>query len=139
MHIESGCCAIPLSPLIQPCDSDMVQFIKTPHTARGSAAVFTYDLQRKDTDKPTEKIAVMFSVSYDFNLYSNKYAVGIVEMSKKCDYDLYSEMYSGTDEAFMRGKASGPYLIYKGKQVTIMAAMSDTYQPVIKLQVSELE
>ncbi|CAK6980309.1 DELTA-stichotoxin-Hmg2b-like [Scomber scombrus] len=135
MFIDSGGCAIPLLPFIRPSKSDVAQFVKTPNTARGSVGVFTYDLQKTDADKPTEKIAVMFSVPYDFDVYSNLYAVGIFETGRECNYDLYYEMYNNTDSSFVRGKAKDPGLIYKGDHVTVMATMSDSYQPVIKLQI----
>ncbi|KAM7372617.1 hypothetical protein PAMP_009772 [Pampus punctatissimus] len=137
MYIESGGCTVPLSPFIASSKSDIAQFSKTPYTACGSVGVFTYDLL-KDTDQPTQKIAVMFSVPYDFNLYSNWYAVGIFDESKQCDYELYSEMYKGAEKSFKRGKASDPCLIYEDDRFTIMATMSDTYQPVIKLHVTEI-
>ncbi|KAM7386082.1 hypothetical protein PAMA_008958 [Pampus argenteus] len=137
MYIESGGCTVPLSPFIASSKSDIAQFSKTPYTACGSVGVFTYDLLRKDTVQPTQKVAVMFSVPYDFNMYSNLYAVGIFDESKQCDYDLYYQMYNGEQESFIRGKASEPCLIYNEGAFTIMATMSDAYLPVIKLQVTE--
>ncbi|KAM7372618.1 hypothetical protein PAMP_009773 [Pampus punctatissimus] len=137
MYIESGGCTVPLSPFIAPSKSNIAQFSKTPHTACGSVGVFTYDLL-KDTDQPTQKIAVMFSVPYDFNMYSNWYAVGIFDESKQCDYDLYNDMYYNTEQSFVRRKASDPSLTYEDDPFTIMATMSDAYQPVIKLHVTEI-
>ncbi|XP_026234427.1 bryoporin-like [Anabas testudineus] len=138
MFIESGSCAIPLSPFIAPLKSDIFQFSKTPNTACGSVGVFTYDLLPKASKQECkEKIAVMFSVPYDFTEYCNWYAVGVFDEKRQCDYNLYHEMYYNTDKAFIRGKARDPCLIYQGDNVTIMAAMSDAYQPVMKVQVSE--
>ncbi|XP_062295101.1 DELTA-sagatoxin-Srs1a-like [Scomber scombrus] len=137
MHIVSGTCAIPLLPLIGSTKSGKAQFVKTPHTACGSVGVFTYDLQKTDADQSTEKIAVMFSVPYDFNMYSNWYAVGIFDKSKECNHDLYYEMYNNTHQSFARGKAKDSCLTHKGDHVTVMATMSDSYQPIIKLQVKE--
>ena len=135
MYIESGSCAIPLSPFIAPSKCDVVEFSKTPNTACGSVGVLTYDLLEEDTDQPTEKIAVMFSVPYDFNMYSNWYAVGIFEKSKECDHDLFNDMYYNTSPSFVRGKANSPALIQEGDRVKVMATMSDSYQPVMKVQV----
>uniref|UniRef100_A0A3Q1IW98 Uncharacterized protein n=1 Tax=Anabas testudineus TaxID=64144 RepID=A0A3Q1IW98_ANATE len=136
--IESGGCATPLSPLIAPSQSDTFLFSKTPHTARGSVGVFTYDLLPNASEQECkEKIAVMFSVPYDFNLYYNWYAVGVFDEKRQCDHNLYREMYYNTNKTFIRGKARDPSLIYQGDNVTIIAAMSDTYQPVIKVQVTE--
>lgn len=134
---SSGSCATPLPPTVAPLKSGNAVFQKTPHTARGAVGVFTYDLLNMGRNQTAEKIAVMFSVPYDFNVHSNWYAVGVFNKSKQCDSDLYCEMYNKKDITFVRGKASGGVLTFEGKQVTIMATMSDAYQPVMKVQVMQ--
>ncbi|XP_075998760.1 DELTA-sagatoxin-Srs1a-like [Genypterus blacodes] len=136
VFFESGGCGVPLSPWVSSSSSSLAQFAKTPNTACGSVGVFTYDLLNKTTKATTEKMAVMFSVPYDFIEYSNLYAVGVFNSGTECDLDLYNEMYYKSNSSFIRGKACDPYLTYEGNQVTIMAAMSDCYQPVIKVQVN---
>ncbi|KAL3065176.1 hypothetical protein OYC64_015371 [Pagothenia borchgrevinki] len=137
-YTSSGSCATPLPPTVAPLKSGNAVFKKTPHAATGTVGVFTYDLLNNRTNRTAEKIAVMFSVPYDFNLYSNWYAVGVFNKSKECDYDLYCEMYYNTDITFVRGKASGNnVLTCNGKQVTIMATMSDGFQTVMKVRVKQ--
>ncbi|XP_075998794.1 uncharacterized protein LOC142992313 [Genypterus blacodes] len=136
-YIVSGRCSIPLSQTIQFSESASALFIKTPNTACGSVGVFTYDLVRNDTKRSHGKMAVMFSVPYDFNMHSNWYAVGIFYTTKSCDYDLYHQMYEGRERSFSRATAKGPSLQYNCKHVTIRANMSDTYQPVMKVEVAE--
>ncbi|XP_030592682.1 DELTA-stichotoxin-Hcr4b-like [Archocentrus centrarchus] len=126
----------PLPLVIDPSSTGSALFMKTPNTACGAVGVFTYDLRNKSTVESTEKLAVMFSVPYDFNLYSNWCAVGIFDKSKECNYDLYYQMYNKTDKAFTRGKA-GPGLNYKKDQITIMALMTDSYEPVIEVEVRD--
>ncbi|XP_071369372.1 uncharacterized protein [Centroberyx affinis] len=140
MFINRGRCSVPLSPTVDPSTSESALFTKTPHTARGSVGVFTYDLLNNRTKQATKKMAVMFNVPYDFNLYSNCYAVGIFDMSKKCDYNLYHDMHKKKVNGFVRGDPKADCsLTHKSHGVTIRASMSDAYQPVMKVQVSDKE
>ncbi|XP_040917647.1 DELTA-sagatoxin-Srs1a-like [Toxotes jaculatrix] len=135
VHTVSGSCEKPLPPTLGPSESGSALFIKTPHTACGSVGVFTYDLLSESTRQYRGRVAVMFSVPYDFNLYSNWYAVGVFGLDMHCDKHLYEMMYYNAERGFVRGKAKGPSLTHKGNDVTIRATMSDSYQPVIKVQV----
>uniref|UniRef100_A0A672FH97 Uncharacterized protein n=1 Tax=Salarias fasciatus TaxID=181472 RepID=A0A672FH97_SALFA len=136
-YVYSGSCASPFPPTVPSNALGSALFIKTPHTACGSVGVVTYDLLHDDDDQPSEKIAVMFSNPYDFNLFSNWYAVGIFDKSKQCDYDLYSEMYYGSSESFIRGQAGGEVLSHTGQRVSILATMSDANQPIVKVVLRE--
>uniref|UniRef100_A0A668S351 Uncharacterized protein n=1 Tax=Oreochromis aureus TaxID=47969 RepID=A0A668S351_OREAU len=133
MHIVSGSCSSPLPPTLSPYENGNALFTKKPHTACGSVTVFTYDLQHVSTLQFNGRVAVMFSVPYDFNFYSNWYAVGVFDMDKACDQHLYDEMYNKSEQKFVRGKAKGPSLTYRGAYITVRATMSDTYQPILKV------
>ncbi|XP_070836717.1 DELTA-thalatoxin-Avl1a-like [Chaetodon trifascialis] len=137
MYTSSGRCTIPLPVKIESSCTGNALFTKTPYTARGSVGIFTYDLRSNSTNAATEQIAVMFKVPFDLNLKSNVYAVGVFDISKECIRDIYCEMSKTEDTTFVRGKAKGPVLTHKGQNITIMAAMSNCYEPVIKVQVSE--
>lgn len=82
-------------------------------------------------------MAVMFSVPYDFNLYSNWYGVGVLGLDAQCGKPLFEQMYNQVERGFVRGKAKGPSLTHKGTNVTVRATMSDSYQPIMKIQVSD--
>lgn len=56
-------------------------------------------------------------------------------MCKLCDEDLYRETCYGNQTGFVRGKAKGPGLSHRAGHVTIRATMSDSYQPVLKVEV----
>ncbi|XP_028990723.1 uncharacterized protein LOC114846102 [Betta splendens] len=137
VYTVSGFCEKPLAPTLSPSESGSSLFIKTPHSARGSVGVFTYDLQNTTTKTFGGRIAVMFSVPYDYNLYSNWYGVGVFGLDRQCGQLLFDQMYNDTETSFVRGKAKMPSLTYKGSNVIIRATMSDSYQPVMKVQVCD--
>uniref|UniRef100_A0A146TB79 DELTA-sagatoxin-Srs1a n=1 Tax=Fundulus heteroclitus TaxID=8078 RepID=A0A146TB79_FUNHE len=137
VHLISGNCESPLPPTLRPTETGTALFVKTPDTACGSVAVFTYNILQESNRYIFRRMAVMFSVPYDFNIYSNWYAVGVFNKDKLCDEDLYKEMYYGEEHSFVRGKASGPSLTYKAGFDTIRVSMSDSYQPVLKVDLSD--
>ncbi|KAK5893139.1 hypothetical protein CgunFtcFv8_006038 [Champsocephalus gunnari] len=143
-HLPTQGCTLIMDPvlhlfnrLLSPGATGSALFRKTPNTATGSVGVVTYDLMNTDTNLTAEKIAVMFSAPYNYGLYSNLYAVGVFDESTKCDYAFYHQMYYDEPTTFSRQDADGSWLTYKGGNITIQATMSNSYQPVIKVQVSQ--
>ncbi|XP_071387936.1 DELTA-thalatoxin-Avl1a-like isoform X2 [Centroberyx affinis] len=133
---RSGSCTKPLPLTVGPSKSESAVFSKSPFRLTGAVGVITYDLLNNQTNEVAEKLAVMFSVPFDFNLYSNCYAVGIFDMSKDCDEKLFHEMYKNEQRSFIRGEAKGPYLTYRSHDINITATMTDTSKPVMKVQLS---
>ena len=132
----SGGCTIPLESVIKPGANESSLFAKTPCLLRGVVGVFTYDLSLYGT-LTSDKMAVMFSVPFNFSVYENWFAVGVFNRKKKCDYDLYYEMYYNNESSFVRGKAKDGALTYAHGKVVIKAWMSDTYTPLLKVIVSD--
>lgn len=137
MYIKSGQCGAPLTPCIKSTGNGEALFVKTPKTASGSVGIFTYDLFDISTKNSSKKMAVLFKVPFNRTGKSNMYAVGIFDISKDCDSDLFDDMSRNQTSTFVRGDAKGPSLTYQGQNVTISATMSDSYQSVLKLQVSD--
>uniref|UniRef100_A0A3B5AIW2 Uncharacterized protein n=1 Tax=Stegastes partitus TaxID=144197 RepID=A0A3B5AIW2_9TELE len=106
-------------------------FKKTAHRATGAVGVFTYELDADCADKDVRKVAVMFSVPFDFNFYENWFAVGVFDKLRNCDHHLYEEMYYYTQSRFVRGSANGERLTHSDDDVNISATMTDTYQPTL--------
>uniref|UniRef100_A0A672FHC0 Uncharacterized protein n=1 Tax=Salarias fasciatus TaxID=181472 RepID=A0A672FHC0_SALFA len=136
-YTKSGRCAEPFPPTIPSNALESALFKKTPHAARGSAGVVTYDLLHNKSKRISEKIAIMFSNPYDLNLRSNVFAVGIFDKWKECNRSLHDEMEGTCSPYFVRSEASGGALNFEGKAVTIRATMSDGHQTVMKVEVSE--
>ncbi|KAM4536204.1 DELTA-sagatoxin-Srs1a-like isoform 1-T2 [Fundulus diaphanus] len=137
VQLIKGNCATPLTPDLSPNESGTALFKKTRDTACGSVGVFTYTIVNKSTNQDNSRLAVMFSVPYNFNFYSNLYAVGEFSEYKQCDKNLYHEMYYDSNDNLVRGHAKGPSLTHKGSHVTIRASMSDSYQPVLKVDICD--
>lgn len=137
VHLVSGFSETPLPPTLTSSETGSAVFVKSSHAACGSVGVFTYDLVHESKNQNLGKLAVMFSVPYDFNLYSNWYGVGMFDSEKLCDKKLFDEMYKGGGIQSVRGKAKGPSLTFKGDHVTIRATMSDSYKPILKVDVCD--
>ncbi|KAM3597486.1 uncharacterized protein V6R79_005215 [Siganus canaliculatus] len=123
VHVVSGTCEEPLTPLFRPSESGSALFKKTPHTACGSVGVLTYDLQTECGQLMEEKMAVMFSNPYDFNLHSNWFAVGFFDMSRDCNSSLFDEMYN----KFLDSIPSSSHL-------KLLGIMSTSYQCIVYLK-----
>uniref|UniRef100_A0A3B5R3K3 Uncharacterized protein n=1 Tax=Xiphophorus maculatus TaxID=8083 RepID=A0A3B5R3K3_XIPMA len=130
-----GAYADPLSPRIKPSSSGAAVVSKTLYTGRGFSGVFTYDLLDSSTRQPSERLAVFFKVPYDLNIRKNEYAVGLLDVARECDENLYKHM--ATDLTVVRGQAKGPSLTFTGKDVTIRATMSENHAPVIKVDLDD--
>ncbi|XP_056147323.1 uncharacterized protein LOC130122435 [Lampris incognitus] len=134
---ESGNCEVPLPPMVGPYSSVSAFFNKTTASATGTVGVFTYDLFNPDLNDYSHVMAVMFSVPYDRNLYSNWFAVGIFDRGDECDYNLYDIMYNGSENNFVRAKADGSSIGYEGDYVVVRASMSDSGEAVLRVDVND--
>jgi len=138
LFMESGCCEVPLPPMINPRSEANAVFNKTTGAATGAVGVLTYNLFNYNANDYSHVLAVMFSVPYDRNLYSNWYAVGIFHRGTECDQDLYEAMYNGSEERFARAKADGSSVSYRGDMVVVSATMSDSGEAVVRVDLNDL-
>lgn len=136
MFIKSGQCSNPLPALIKPAASATALFSKSAYRAQGSIGTFTYDLC--DASKNAlMKVAVMFKVPFNNDKkHPIMYGVGLFDVNKPCDCDLYETMAKSTG-TFVSGRARGPTLTYTSQNITIMASMSNCYTPVVKVHVTD--
>lgn len=124
--------------MVGPCSAGSAFFNKSTGAATGAVGVFTYDLFNPEFNDYSHVLAVMFSVPYDRNLYSNWFAVGIFARGNNCDYDLYDIMYNGSENNFVRAKADGSSITYEGDYAIVSASMSDSGEAVLRVDVSDV-
>ncbi|KAJ3610406.1 hypothetical protein NHX12_022498 [Muraenolepis orangiensis] len=138
VFMESGYCEVPPPPAIGPCSAGSAFFNKTSGAATGAVGVLTYDLFNYQQGGYSQAVAVMFSVPYDHNLYSNWCAVGVFEGGAPCDHDLYDAMYNGPESRFARAKGDGSGVMYRGDYLAVGATMSDSGEAVVRVDLSDL-
>lgn len=115
--------------------SGVCSFVKDEDCPTGAVGVLTYDLFHAHITSCSERLAVMFSVPYDYNLYENRLAVGVFEQSRACDEKLYELMYDGQAcSNFVRSEKSGSGLEYVALNVDLRATMSSIGKAIIKME-----
>lgn len=116
----------------------MCNFSKIGGGATGAVGVLTYDVAKSGDKHYKEKIAIMFSVPFDYNFFKNWAAVGIYDKDKETDEKLYKEMYNSKEkDNFNRKEADGCNIIFKGKTLDIMCTMSPLGRAIMKVEVWE--
>lgn len=133
--MSSGFSFHPPQPTVRTSKTEVCSFTKDDHTATGAVGILTYDLFHMKNRMCTERIAILFSVPFDRNLYKNRLGVGLFESERACDKHLYEHMYEGKDfTQFTRMDAGGSGLVHKGAYVDLRATMSNTGQAIMKLE-----
>lgn len=133
--MNSGFSKYPPQPTVHNAEPVVCSFIKNNNTATGAVGLLTYDLFHKTTMVCNQRLAIMFSVPYDRNLYSNQLAVGLFNQSRACDNTLYEEMYDGkTQESFKRSDGNGSCLTHRDGHVSLRATMSSIGRAIVKVE-----
>lgn len=136
VYLDSGNCHSPPQPTVRPLKTEVCNFSKTSAKATGAVGVLTYDLFERQSNKANERLAIMFSVPFDNNMYKNWFAIGIYNTSKDVNESLYKEMYYNKElVGFVRQESSGCGLSFEGKQLDIKATMSPLGRSIMKVEV----
>ncbi|KAG7237367.1 hypothetical protein CRUP_030067, partial [Coryphaenoides rupestris] len=121
----SGFSYHPPQPTVRTGKTEVCSFDKDDHTATGAVGLLTYDLFHMQSRACTERLAVVFSVPFDHNIYKNKVVLGVYENARACDKKLYELMYGGKDlSACVGSDADGSGLVHKAATVDVRATMS---------------
>ncbi|CAB1459715.1 unnamed protein product [Pleuronectes platessa] len=131
----SGLVQSPPEPTVCPLKTELCNFTKTSGKASGAVGVLTYDLFEKYQSTPREKVAIMFSVPYDYGKYKNWVAVGIFPHGKEVNEALFNEMYYNKEDGFKRMEGTGSGLTFEGPSLDIKATMSPIGEAIMKVEV----
>lgn len=132
--MNSGFCQNPPQPTVHSVEPVVCAFTKDDNTATGAVGLLTYDLFHKTSRVCSKRMAIMFSVPYDRNLYKNKLAIGVIDESQACDKHLYEQMYDEKNQSFKRSDGSGSCLEYK-EHVCLKATMSSIGKAIVKVEI----
>ncbi|XP_068192896.1 bryoporin-like [Antennarius striatus] len=138
VYMSSGFSQHPPQPTVRSNTTEVCTFTKDDNTATGAVGLLTYDLHHVQRRQTIERLAIMFSVPFDRNLYENRLAVGVFDDSHACDKTLYNQMYDGKDTSkFTRSEngKSGTGLLYKSSYVDVRATMSSIGKAIVKVEV----
>ncbi|CAL8367447.1 unnamed protein product [Gadus morhua 'NCC'] len=144
LYIERGRCSVPLALNLGPKSSKMATFVKTSGTATGAVGVLTYDLVKAEAQSNAcniqLKLAVMYSVPFNRNSYTNWFAIGLMNSQTNCCKELYSRMYYNEVVHygdFVRAKGGGSSLQKERDHVVVQASMSNTGTAMLRVEVTE--
>lgn len=136
VHMESGFVFSPPTPTLLPGKTEVFSFTKDDSPATGAVGVMTYELFHMQQRCSTKLIDIMFSVPYDYNFYANWLGIGVFPKEVACDHELFDLMYNKDEQGFVRQKAYGAGIAYKGGpgSVDIRACMNDEGKAIIKME-----
>ncbi|XP_036374633.1 DELTA-actitoxin-Afr1a-like [Megalops cyprinoides] len=134
VYTYSGYCSDPPQPTVTQGETEICSFRKTAGTACGTVGLLTYDITN-DQRKTVERLAIMFSVPFDYTYYDNWLALGLFEADYKCNELLYKQMYYD-EGTFKREKATGAEILYtnKDKKYTVRGTMSPAAKSILKVE-----
>ncbi|XP_065133347.1 tereporin-Ca1-like [Paramisgurnus dabryanus] len=138
-YTYSGYCCHPPQPTISSKKTGVCAFSKTPHTACGSVGVMTYNLFHMEKQVCTERIAILFSVPYNYNHFVNVFGVGVFDITCECNHGLYNYMYYGKDSRqFTSVTADVSGITFNAQTVELRATMSNVGKAIIKLEIVDI-
>ena len=135
VYMSSGFSCYPPQPTVRSTLTEVCAFTKDDNTATGAVGLLTYDMFHRPSRVCSERLAIMFSVPFDRNLYKNRLAVGVVERSAACDGRLHDRMYDGKEPGgFARSEADGSGLVYNATYADLRATMSSVGKAIVKVE-----
>ncbi|KAJ8377131.1 hypothetical protein SKAU_G00077110 [Synaphobranchus kaupii] len=131
VYTYSGNCFEPPQPTL-PKGVAEISFGSTSASSSGAVGVMTYDIT-EDQRTSLVRLAIMFSVPYNYNNYENWFALGLFDPYQACDESLYDMMYN-KDGTFERGKAVGTEIRFQSGKFTLKGTMSPVAKAEMKVE-----
>ncbi|XP_061095082.1 DELTA-actitoxin-Afr1c-like [Conger conger] len=99
----------------------------------GAVGVLTYDINECLRERAVKRLAIMFSVPFEYATYENWFALGFFEPHTPCDEALYNLMYY-QDGSFRREKSSGSEIRFESGRYIVKGAMSPMSKAEMKVE-----
>uniref|UniRef100_A0A0E9XZ40 Uncharacterized protein n=1 Tax=Anguilla anguilla TaxID=7936 RepID=A0A0E9XZ40_ANGAN len=119
--------------MVEKGKTEVCSFGQTKGTACGSVGVLTYDIFEDQKNKAEYRLAIMFSVPFDYTYYENWFSLGLFKTTQACDYSLYNRMYYEEEKSFKREKASGSQISFQCEKFTLAGTMSPIINAEMKV------
>ncbi|KAG5849751.1 hypothetical protein ANANG_G00075040 [Anguilla anguilla] len=134
VYTNSGYCCDPPQPTVGQGVTETCGFENTKGAACGAVGVLTYDITEDRKTKAVKRLAIMFSVPFDYASFENWFAVGLFDTAQACDSYLYNLMYNN-EGSFKREKASGSEISFqKDEEFILLGTMSPAAKAEIKVE-----
>ncbi|XP_061783281.1 DELTA-sagatoxin-Srs1a-like [Nerophis lumbriciformis] len=135
VYLDSGNCHSPPQPTVRPLKTEVCNFSKTKAATSGAVGVMTYEIFHRQSHQPLEKLAIMFSVPFDYRVYKNWVGVGLYPTGRETDEKLYKEMYYDKDmKSFVRQEAKGCCLDFHDTKMDVKVTMSPIGRCIMKVE-----
>ncbi|KAJ8377134.1 hypothetical protein SKAU_G00077140 [Synaphobranchus kaupii] len=130
---DSGYCYNTPKPTVPQGVTEVCAFGDTKGSLFGIEGVLTYDIVDDQNEGAVKRLALMFSVPYNYLFNDNWFALGFFDLDEECDEPLFNRMYRkrGT---FRREKASGSEIYFQCGKFTLRGTMSPVAKADIKVE-----
>ncbi|XP_066507591.1 DELTA-stichotoxin-Hcr4a-like [Hoplias malabaricus] len=134
---SSGYSHSPPQPTVRKGTMESCSFTKNPEKAYGCVGVLTYDVCTNNKSDAVCRLAIMFSVPYNYTRYENWFALGIFDANRGCDESLFNLMYYESGGPFIRDNCSGNEQKYSNTNLIVKGTMSPRAKAILKMELWE--
>ncbi|KAJ8377140.1 hypothetical protein SKAU_G00077200 [Synaphobranchus kaupii] len=133
VYTDSVYCCDPPKPTVPQGVTEVCAFGDTKRSLFGFEGVLTYDIVDDQNEGAVKRLALMFSVPYNYLFNDNWFALGFFDLDEECDESLFNRMYRkrGT---FRREKASGSEIYFQCGKFTLRGTMSPAAKADMKVE-----